>query len=144
MFHKKKLRLIKIPFIIHHFNTNLIIHFFLDWPVSLLGGIAVTFLYCRLFLFIAKTFEECFTLGEAGVASQVVILIVYSLLVNILNFIKNDKLFRSNMQISTIIIQVSCSIKKVLCIYYQKCFPGWPCGNWNSCLNYIYVKYTKN
>lgn len=46
-------------------------------------------------------------MGEAGLTSQAIIILLYSFLNNFIGFIKGDMLFRSNMQISTVIIQVS-------------------------------------
>lgn len=73
----------------------------------LISGITFTILYVHILLFLLRTFKGCFTLGEAGVASQVIIIIIYSFFVNTFNLINGGMFLRSNIQISTVIIQVS-------------------------------------
>lgn len=95
---------------INGINWTYIFGLFLGWDFSILSGITVTFLYTKLFMFIMKNFKECFTLGEAGLASQAALILLYSLIINIMSFAKDGMVFRSNMQIATVIIQVSHNI----------------------------------
>lgn len=90
------------------------IRIFLDWHFSLFTGITVTFFYSKIFLFILKHFKKCFTIGEAGLVSQAIIISLYSLFINIVAFLKDDDSLKSNMQISTVIIQVSISISLII------------------------------
>lgn len=89
------------------FTYNNIYLLLSGWYFSILSGMSVTVLYSKMHIFVMKSFKECFTVGEAGLASQAIIVLVYSLVFNIISFGKGDMSYRSNMQISTVIIQVS-------------------------------------
>lgn len=72
-----------------------------NWSVSIISAIFCTIVYQRIYIFVLKKFKECFTLGEAAVAAQATVIILYSTIINL----KNNK-FETSIQISTIIIQL--------------------------------------
>ncbi|CAG9859146.1 unnamed protein product [Phyllotreta striolata] len=65
-----------------------------------------TFTYVVFYKFVLKKFKECFTLGEAGVVSQASALLVFFTISNVLNYGLSGSPFKSNMQISTLIIEL--------------------------------------
>ncbi|XP_023019763.2 dolichol kinase isoform X1 [Leptinotarsa decemlineata] len=73
---------------------------------ALLSGVCCTFLYLKTYKFILEKFKECFTLGEAGIASQAAIILLYFTILNFLSHGTRAEPFKSNMQISTLIIQL--------------------------------------
>ncbi|KAG5885892.1 hypothetical protein JTB14_019151 [Gonioctena quinquepunctata] len=73
---------------------------------SLISGAFCTFLYLQTYKFILEKFKECFSLGEAGIVGQATTLMVYFTILNILNHSTRAEPFKSNMQISTLIIQL--------------------------------------
>lgn len=87
-------------------KTNINSKHFLDWIFSILSGICCTLIYCKAYAFILSKFNYCFTLGEAGVVSQAAVILLFGTILNLLNSGDNMHLFKSNVQISTIIIQV--------------------------------------
>lgn len=77
-----------------------------DLVFSLFGGLFSTVLYFCIYKYILVKFKECFTLGEAGIISQSLTLFLYSTIINIINHISQNVLFKSNMQVATLIIQL--------------------------------------
>ncbi|XP_018566996.1 dolichol kinase [Anoplophora glabripennis] len=108
VFHKREDQKLKI---INKWNMlilllTILFHIFLEKGLifSIASGILSTVVYIRTYVFILKNFKNCFTLGEAGIVSQSLIILLYCTSINILNSIHT--IYGSHMQISTLIIQI--------------------------------------
>nr|CAI5818600.1 unnamed protein product [Callosobruchus analis] len=75
------------------------------WTFSIVSGMISTLTYFKIYTSILTRFRECFTLGEAGIVSQGITMILYFTASSLMEFGINNQAFKSNMQISTIIIQ---------------------------------------
>ncbi|KAJ8965414.1 hypothetical protein NQ314_004167 [Rhamnusium bicolor] len=86
--------------------TSVLFHvcFHKDWLFCVLSGVASTLIYFKIYIFVLSKFEECFTLGEAGLISQGVVIVIYIATINVMNSSQGS--YKSNVQISTLIIQV--------------------------------------
>ncbi|CAH1119357.1 unnamed protein product [Phaedon cochleariae] len=73
---------------------------------SLLSGLWSTLIFMVIYKYILRKFKECFTLGEAGIVSQGIVILIYFTIMNVLNHSTRSTPFKSNMQISTLIIQI--------------------------------------
>ncbi|KAJ8960605.1 hypothetical protein NQ318_013897 [Aromia moschata] len=86
--------------------TSVLFHicFHKDWLFSILSGLAGTVFYFKAYIFVLRKFEKCFTLGEAALVTQGVIILLYFTFVNVFN--SSHHSYRTNLQISTLIIQI--------------------------------------
>lgn len=75
------------------------------WMVSFTSSIFVTVVFLQIYSFLLTNLPQSFTLGEAGLISQGFAIFIYSIGHNILHF-SSKNVPKSNMQISTLIIQV--------------------------------------
>ncbi|KAL1506238.1 hypothetical protein ABEB36_005635 [Hypothenemus hampei] len=84
-----------------------LIYFWLHkrWLLSILSSIFTSFAFLTIFKFLLTKMKESFTLGEAGLISQSISVFLHSSLYNIYESCNISSL-RSNMQISTLIIQI--------------------------------------
>nr|CAH7730740.1 unnamed protein product [Callosobruchus chinensis] len=78
------------------------------WTYAIVSGAISTLAYFKIYTSILTRFRECFTLGEAGVVSQSITMILYFTSINLLKFGTTNQEIISNMQIATIIIQLGC------------------------------------
>ncbi|CAH1112968.1 unnamed protein product [Psylliodes chrysocephalus] len=88
--------------------TSVLFHmcFQRGWLFCIFGGSFSTLAYLNFYKFILTKFKECFSLGEAGFVSQGLTLFSFFTISNVLNHSLRIVPFRSNMQISTLILQL--------------------------------------
>ncbi|XP_049821619.1 dolichol kinase [Aethina tumida] len=72
--------------------------------VSILSTLTCTLIYRRALIFMLKKFPQSFTIGEASLITQALVILLYATGLNLFYFV--GKMYTSNMQISTLIIQV--------------------------------------
>ncbi|XP_056637122.1 dolichol kinase [Diorhabda sublineata] len=107
--YKNKILTILTPWtVIAFLIITLLFHISLekDLVFSLFGSLFSTILYFCIYKCILMKFKECFTLGEAGIISQSLILFLYFTIINVINHISQSMAFKSNMQVATLIIQL--------------------------------------
>ncbi|XP_057654166.1 dolichol kinase [Diorhabda carinulata] len=107
--YKNKILTILAPWtVIAFLIITLLFHISLgkDLVFSLFGSLFSTILYFCIYKCILMKFKECFTLGEAGIISQSLILFLYFTIINVINHISQSMVFKSNMQVATLIIQL--------------------------------------
>lgn len=88
-------------------STGCLFHICLHkgWLFSFSSGFIATVIFLKTYKFLLTRLPNSFTLGEAGLISQGFTIFLYGLGLNVLDCIGNN-FPKSNMQISTIIIQI--------------------------------------
>lgn len=81
------------------------IKLFSGWIFAMSSGLFSTFAFLKTYRFLLVDLKESFTLGEAGLISQGLTLFFYCAGVNMFTY-GSSNVAKSNMQISSIIIQV--------------------------------------
>ncbi|XP_060525851.1 dolichol kinase [Cylas formicarius] len=76
------------------------------WLFSLSSGVFSSLIYIKTFKFLLTSFRESFSLGEAGVIAQGAVIFIYCAIENTARHASQNSVPKSNMQISTAIIQV--------------------------------------
>lgn len=77
------------------------------WIFSLANGFLITLGFLHMYRFLLNKLKYSFTLGEAGLVAQTIILFVNSLFYNIFHMLSiQERKYRSKMQTCTLIIQV--------------------------------------
>ncbi|KAF7281629.1 dolichol kinase [Rhynchophorus ferrugineus] len=107
---KQRLQIFNVwPFLISLLTSSLFnICLHKGWLFSIANGSLTTVLFLKIYCFIMTKLKQCFTLGEGGLVAQGFVLFMGCICYNIYFIIANinNKYFvKSNMQISTIIIQ---------------------------------------
>lgn len=77
----------------------------LEWFSGIVSGLITTAVFVSSYLWLLNTLKESFTFGEAGLIAQGFTLFLYQSLINMASF-GALKRYHSNMQNSTLIIQV--------------------------------------
>ncbi|CAG9772889.1 unnamed protein product [Ceutorhynchus assimilis] len=100
----ERLKIINVWMLIIAFITGCLFNVWLQkgWGFAIASGLGCSVFFLKCFKFLLGTLTESFTLGEAGLTAQGLTLFIYSTVLNL----NNPNLLRSNMQISTVIIQI--------------------------------------
>ncbi|XP_050293583.1 dolichol kinase [Anthonomus grandis grandis] len=120
-FKREKLKILNTYSTFIAISTGCLFHVCLHkgWTFSILSGVVPTLMYLKVFSFLLTNLKESFTLGEAGLISQGLTIFVYSTFINVFRFGSRTTV-KSNMQISTLIIQVGlCGILTLALLLYK-------------------------